>query len=53
MTLRGVFRHETILALLVVVALVVLDRQSDRFFTVDNLFNQGRLMTGSGSSPSS
>jgi rhamnose transport system permease protein len=45
MTLRGVFRHETILALLVVVALVVLDRQSDRFFTVDNLFNQGRLMT--------
>jgi rhamnose transport system permease protein len=23
----------------------VLDRQSDRFFTVDNLFNQGRLMT--------
>jgi rhamnose transport system permease protein len=45
MTLRGVFRHETILALLVVVALFVLDRQSDRFFTVDNLFNQGRLMT--------
>ena len=31
--------------LLVVVALFVLDRQSDRFFTVDNLLNQGRLMT--------
>jgi rhamnose transport system permease protein len=43
--LRKVFRHEAILALLVIVALFVLDRQSDRFFTVDNLFNQGRLMT--------
>ena len=45
MTLRKLFRHETILALLVILALVVLDRQSDRFFTADNLFNQGRLMT--------
>ena len=45
MTLRSLLRHETILALLVVVALFVLDRQSDQFFTVDNLFNQGRLMT--------
>ncbi len=45
MTPRKLFRHETILALFVVVALFVLDRQSDRFFTLDNLFNQGRLMT--------
>ena len=45
MTLHKLLRHETILALLVIVALFVLDRQSDRFFTVDNLFNQGRLMT--------
>ncbi len=45
MTWRRILRHETILALLVVVALIVLDRQSDRFFTVDNLLNQGRLMT--------
>ncbi len=45
MTARGFLRHETILALLVLVALFVLDRQSDRFLTVDNLFNQGRLMT--------
>jgi rhamnose transport system permease protein len=45
MTAGKLIRHETILALLVVVALFVLDRQSDRFFTVDNLFNQGRLMT--------
>ena len=45
MTLKTLFRHETILAILVVLALFVLDRQSDKFFTLDNLFNQGRLMT--------
>jgi rhamnose transport system permease protein len=45
MTIKKLLRHETILALLVIVALFVLDRQSDRFFTLDNLFNQGRLMT--------
>jgi rhamnose transport system permease protein len=43
--LRSLFRHETILALLVVVVFFVLARQSDRFLTVDNLLNQGRLMT--------
>lgn len=37
-------RHEVILALLLVVALAVLAAQSDKFFTVDNLLNQGRLM---------
>jgi len=45
MTWRRLLRHETILALLVLLALFVLDRQSDKFFTLDNLFNQGRLMT--------
>jgi rhamnose transport system permease protein len=45
MNWRKLARHETVLALLVIVALVVLDRQSDKFFTLDNLFNQGRLMT--------
>ena len=45
MTWRRLLRHEVILALLVIVALFVLDRQSDRFFTLDNMFNQGRLMT--------
>jgi rhamnose transport system permease protein len=44
LSLRRLLRHETILALLVVVALVVLAAQSDRFFTPDNLLNQGRLM---------
>ena len=37
-------RHETILAVLLVLALAVLAMQSDRFFTLDNLLNQGRLM---------
>jgi rhamnose transport system permease protein len=41
---RYLMRHEAILAVLLVVALAVLAMQSDRFFTVDNLLNQGRLM---------
>jgi len=41
---RYLLRHEAILAVLLVLALVVLAMQSDRFFTVDNLLNQGRLM---------
>jgi rhamnose transport system permease protein len=45
MTWRKLLRHETILALLSVLALIVLASQSDKFFTVDNLLNQGRLMT--------
>jgi len=48
MTLRSLIRHETLLALLLVLALVVLSFQSDRFFTVANLLNQGRLMTETG-----
>jgi rhamnose transport system permease protein len=43
-SLRRLLRHETILAVLVVIALVVLAAQSPHFFTVDNLLNQGRLM---------
>lgn len=45
MTLTRLLRHETILAVLVVVAMAVLATQSDKFFTLDNLLNQGRLMT--------
>jgi rhamnose transport system permease protein len=45
MNWRSLLRHETFLALLLVVALIVLSFQSDRFFTVSNLLNQGRLMT--------
>ena len=42
---KSLLRHETFLALLLVVVLIVLSFQSDRFFTVSNLLNQGRLMT--------
>ncbi|MDB5540747.1 MAG: transporter permease [Devosia sp.] len=45
MTASRFLRHETILAVLVVIALIVLGAQSDKFFTLDNLLNQGRLMT--------
>jgi len=45
MTLRSLLRHETILALLTVIVLIILSFQSDKFFTVANLLNQGRLMT--------
>ena len=41
---RYLLRHEAILAVLLVLALAVLAMQSDKFFTVDNLLNQGRLM---------
>jgi rhamnose transport system permease protein len=44
MTLSRLLRHETILAVLLAAALILLARQSDRFFTTDNLLNQGRLM---------
>ncbi|KAB0679600.1 ABC transporter permease [Aureimonas leprariae] len=45
MTLRSLLRHETILTVLLVVALAILAVQNDRFLTAANLFNQGRLMT--------
>jgi rhamnose transport system permease protein len=41
---RTLLRHESILAVLLALALAVLALQSDKFFTVDNLLNQGRLM---------
>ena len=44
MTLDRILRHETVLAVLLVAALVVLAGQSSHFFTADNLLNQGRLM---------
>lgn len=45
MNLRSLLlRHESILALLLMLTLLVLSQQSDKFFTVANLLNQGRLM---------
>jgi rhamnose transport system permease protein len=42
---RWLARHETLLAAILVVALIGLGLFNDRFLTVDNLLNQGRLMT--------
>jgi len=48
MNLRSLFRHEVLLAILLAIVLVILSFQSDKFFTVSNLLNQGRLMTETG-----
>ncbi|MBI2720300.1 MAG: ABC transporter permease [Rhizobiales bacterium] len=45
MTAARLLRHETILAILTVLALIVLANLSDKFFTAENLLNQGRLMS--------
>src|SRR5205814_10694750 len=42
---RWVIRHETLLVAILLVALVILGLFNERFLTVDNLLNQGRLMT--------
>ena len=42
---RWLARHETLLAIILVIALIGLGAFNDRFLTVDNLLNQGRLMT--------
>jgi len=42
---RLLLRHEAILAIILVLALVVLGLNNDRFFTSADLLNQGRLMT--------
>jgi rhamnose transport system permease protein len=42
---RWLIRHETILAAILIAALAVLGLFNDRFLTIDNLLNQGRLMT--------
>jgi rhamnose transport system permease protein len=44
MNLSALLRHETILGVLVVLALAILAMLSDRFFTTENLLNQGRFM---------
>ena len=41
---RWLTRHETMLAAVLIVALAILGAYNDRFLTLDNLLNQGRLM---------
>ena len=42
---RWLIRHETLLTAIMVAALAILCLFNERFLTVDNLLNQGRLMT--------
>ena len=42
---RWLMRHETLLAVILVIALLALGAFNDRFLTVENILNQGRLMT--------
>jgi len=44
MSRLGGHLHEVVLAALVLLALIVLSRQSANFLTIDNLLNQGRLI---------
>ena len=45
MRMKSIFRHETILFFVVIVALVILSIQAEQFATIDNLLNQGRFLT--------
>ncbi|HUK66684.1 MAG TPA: ABC transporter permease [Anaeromyxobacteraceae bacterium] len=45
LSFRSLLRHEAVLAVLMIVALLVLAHQSDRFFTTANILNQGRLVS--------
>lgn len=45
MRMKSIFRHETILFLVVIVALVILSIKAEQFATIDNLLNQGRFLT--------
>ncbi len=42
---RWLKRHETLLAVILVIALLGLGAFNERFLTLDNILNQGRLMT--------
>jgi rhamnose transport system permease protein len=45
---RWLKRHETLLAIILVIALVALGAFNDRFLTVENLLDQGRFITETG-----
>jgi len=42
--MRRLFRQETVLTLIMILAVLVLSTQTDKFLTTDNLLNQGRLL---------
>ncbi len=45
LNLGAIFRKEVVLLIILVIGVLLLSTQSDRFLTVDNILNQGRLLT--------
>lgn len=43
--MRLLLKQETVLALILVIGVLVLSTQTDKFLTTDNILNQGRLLT--------
>ena len=43
--MRLLFKQETVLAIILVIAVLLLSTQTDKFLTPDNILNQGRLLT--------
>ena len=43
--MRLLLKQETVLAIILVIAVLVLSTQTDKFLTTDNILNQGRLLT--------
>ncbi len=43
--MRLLLKQETVLAIILVIAVLVLATQTDKFLTTDNILNQGRLLT--------
>src|SRR5215207_6037984 len=43
--MRLLLKQETVLAIILVSAVLILSTQTDKFLTADNILNQGRLLT--------
>jgi len=43
--MRLLLKQETVLAIILVIAVLILSTQTDKFLTADNILNQGRLLT--------
>ncbi len=43
--MRLLLKQETVLAIILVIAVLILSTQTDKFLTKDNILNQGRLLT--------
>ena len=43
--MRALLKQETVLAIILVIGVLVLATQTDKFLTTDNILNQGRLLT--------